>query len=73
MPDTPNPTIAEYVEQGLNARAARAGAGSSFKVRQVGDHFIVPSWRPTEHRFDFEQYPDLDWVLEQIVAMEAVA
>jgi hypothetical protein len=70
---TPNPTIAEYVEQGLNARAARAGVGSSFKVRQDGDHFIVTSWRPTEHRFDFEQYPDIDRVLEQIVAMEAVA
>lgn len=70
MPDTPNPTIAEYVELGLNARCARAGIGSRFKVRRDGDEIVVTSWRPIDHRFTFEQYPDIDWLLEQIIGAE---
>lgn len=69
---TPNPTIAEYVEQGLNARAARAGAGSSFKVRQEGDHLVITSWRPTHHHLDLEHYPDIDRLLEWIIHTEAL-
>lgn len=70
MPDTPNPTIAEYIEQGLNARCARAGVGSRFTARHEGDEIVVTSWRPVEHRFTFEQYPDIDRLLEQIIGAE---
>ena len=76
MANAHNPTIREYIEDGLNRRLKDANFAGKFYVTEEQGQYLVECWRPPtssrwhKHRFTFEQYPDLDKLLETIVTRE---
>jgi hypothetical protein len=68
--DTPNPTIREYIQVGLQARANRARTGIVITVKESPEGFTIETWTRMEHKLQTTQYPNLDELFDRIMYAE---
>ena len=72
MPDTPNPTIREYVQVGLQSRVNKGFPGMVITVKETPAGLTVETWRRMEHKIDGSAYPNLDELFDQIMYAELI-
>lgn len=72
MSDTPNPTVREYVQIGLQQRATRAKAGLVITVKETPAGLTIEAWSKREHRLEATAYPNLDELFDWIMCAELV-
>lgn len=72
MTDSPNPTVREYVQIGLQQRANRCKANMVFTVRETPAGLEIEAWSRRIHKAEAGQYPDLDELFDQIMYAELV-
>lgn len=72
MSDSPNPTIREYMQIGLQSRANRAMPGMVVTVKETPAGYTIETWRKMEHKIETTQYPNLDELFDRIIYSELV-
>ena len=72
MPDTPNPTVREYVQIGLQQRANRAKAGLVITVKETPAGLTIEVWSKREHHLEAFAYPNIDELFDRIMYAETL-
>ena len=72
MSDTPNPTVREYIQIGLQQRANRAKAGLVITVKETPAGFTIETWSRRNLEVKATDYPNLDELFDQVMYAELV-